>query len=233
MTKAGRLLLCLGLVSGTVAGCGSDQGSAEDVAALQPPHQTPEALQPVPKPYVDACWKAAEQTTLPVLYCPPIVPDGRLVIGSAGPFGSGQLDSYVVSAQSLSLPAPYVKKVKRQGRPYPPPGHWVITAWGDPGEALDFIRKTENGRETDTGTAEGVQTRTFTVPAGAYALDAGHVVVYWEWKGAAYTVSVHAHVNEPVARAMARALIEQMARCPEPASSPDSECGLTLPTQTH
>lgn len=226
MAKTGRLLLCVSFVSGTIAGCGPGQQSTEDAERFQPPGEVRTELQQAPSTYVGACRKAAQRTTLSPLYCPPVIPDGELVVDSAGPFGSGQLDSYVISARSPDLPAPYVRKAKRQGRPYPPPGHWVITASGQPHETLRFIRATEGGREISKQTIGGTTTRTFVVPSGASALDAGHVIIYWQRGDVAYTVSVHAPVNELLARAVAGALIEQMARCPAP--TPD--CRLTLPT---
>jgi hypothetical protein len=220
-----RSIVLAAILGFAASGCGSDTSTT----STHPSSGSQLSLRAAPRDLVHACKVAATKVTLPVVYCPPRVPSGQLIVGFHGPFGTGDLRSYVVSAESHSLPAPYVRKAKRQGQPYPPPGHWLVSAAKPPAKERSFIRKTDMGRQVATEMIDGVKAAIYLVPEGGMALDSGHVVILWTLGGIAYTMSVHSHVNRNVAEGMAQALISEMHRCPR-SQLPRPRCALAIPT---
>jgi hypothetical protein len=162
-------------------GCGGDGSTT---TGIQHP-----ALVPASATLIHACKKMTSETTLTV-YCPPAMPSGKLTIDSAGPFGTGQRNSYFLNALSPSLPHPAAAHAKEQGRPYSPPGHWLVAAWRPASELRSFLRS-EKARPTATDRVRGVRETFLLAPQGGARQDAGHVIVFWLHNGVGYTVSLH------------------------------------------
>jgi hypothetical protein len=223
------LLFVVAVLAGAV-GCGGDGGGTSTRAVPTPDHV---GLGSPPAELVSACRKLAtkdlpRRTSLPLVYCPPAIPRGRLRIEYAGPFGRGDTKTYFINAVSPSLPHPYVRRAREKGKGYPPPGHWLVAAWRPASELRAFLRR-EGARRLGVEQIERVSATVLLVPPGAAAQDSGHAVVFWQLHGVGYTASVHGHINEGVAKAMARALVSEMARCPTDAASRPG-CQLVFPT---
>lgn len=125
-------------------------------------------------------------------------------------------------------PHPNIRRAHKTGKDYPPPGHWLVAAWRPPSGLRSFLRS-EAARRVDTEQVSGVSATVLLVPPGAMAQDSAHAVVVWRLQGVGYAASVHGHTNEGIARAIARALISEMVRCPRAATS-EPGCHLAIPT---
>jgi hypothetical protein len=220
---------CLVVLAGWAAasGCGDGSGTTTSIPGPSPARLE---LRAPPSALVKACRKFAAATELSVVYCPPAIPRGTLTIDSAGPFGTGEKNTYFINALSPSLPHPWVRRAREEGRSYPPPGHWVVAAWRPASDLRSFLGS-ERARPVGSELVQRVKATVLLAPAGAAAEDAGHAIVLWRRHGVGYTASVHGHVNEPVARAMARALILEMVRCSGSGVSEHS-CRLAMAAST-
>jgi hypothetical protein len=222
------LLSVLGALGGAV-GCGGGGGTS----TVPAPNPSQLGLRSPPTKLVKACHdlatnKLPADTSLPLVYCPPAVPRGHLTLGYVGPFGTGDPKTYAFNALSPSLPHPYIARARREGKDYPPAGHWVVSASRPPSHLRSFLRS-EGAHRVGSEEVNGVSATVLLVPSGAAAEDSGHAVVYWQFHGVGYTASVHGHSNQRVAKAMARALISEMVRCPSAAGS-QSGRELVIPT---
>lgn len=175
-----------------------------------------------PTGLLGACRKAAAQTELPAVYCPPVTPEGPFAVESAGTFGSDR-STYFIDGSSASLPG--------TGDPAYD-GHWVLDAT-QPSRALLAGVKQGPPSVTRKLTLAGTPATLFlgagpeTAPASA-----GHAIVYWEYERVGYVASVHYDKNAQIAREIAAGLIGQMRYCAQPSVNPHkAPCTWVFPSK--
>jgi hypothetical protein len=247
---AAAVLSTLGLT--TLVGCG---GSASPTVPQQ--RLTKLGLVAAPPVNLSANCKAVAQHTNLTVYCPPIVPKGRVEAhllknrhGNA--YSYGEKGDYGLSLSSRSL------ALSRSAFARDPDaeGHWVVMA----AQPAKRIRALIDNRFRNPHYHYSVKARHFTddgvratvlpwpLATGSFA-NADHLVVYWMIGNTFYAASAHAvffrsgrtssgqrrttdHSRhyEPIVAAIARGLIEQTVDCGPQAADPTApSCAWVYP----
>ncbi len=212
--RAPALLAAAALV---VSACGGDKAqapSAEPNGAVSREGTEEEARYEqlgltvqVPDRLLNACSRAAEETQLKVVYCPPVVPAGAPTIeyASGDLSFSGDPPSYGISMRSAGVDDP------GSG------GHWAVEAAAASADLEDLIvggiRRARETPDTERIQLLGTPATVLRVQQAANTFHKGHVVVLWRFRNADYLVSLHGHDNEHQARLVARGLVRQMKVC--------------------
>src|SRR6478672_1907805 len=146
------LLSIVAAASAGAVGCGGGGGTS----TVPAPDPSQLGLRSPPAKLVNACHdlaagklpadtsvhalKLPADTSVPLVYCPPAVPRGNLTLDYVGPFGRGDTHTYYIDALSPSLPHPYIERARKEGKDYPPAGHWLVSASRPPSDQRSFLR---------------------------------------------------------------------------------------------
>lgn len=197
LAVAGSLLL---------TGCGG--GDREAPAG---PAADPLLTQDVPRVVRNDCRRAARKMSSGAVYCPPLVPRGRTRSQNRSSRGRVSIDargeSYTLNFLS-SEASGFDRSQPSGARRHV--GHWLIAAQESPGR----LAKGPGTRVLERTEIAGVPVTFVARRWVAYHLDAGHTLAIWPFAGRTYEVSLHGFESHRALRLMARALVEEMSRCP-------------------
>jgi hypothetical protein len=210
-----------------------------------------------PANLVKACRRVARQTPLTV-YCPSIVPHGPVEAPRRrheNAYVYGDERGYGLSLQSESLIDPErARAYDPDCRPITFPNrpteadfvwdpfaakHWAVAAYTPARVMLNSVDRSaaypraEFKSKPRRFTVEGVEATLLTGDiAGTGFASSGHAIAYWQIDNTLYQASVHFDDKAPVAEAIARGLIVQMAKC-VPGSTADQSrvCDWVFPGQ--
>ena len=191
---AGALLVAL------VSGCDESSESPDEADGLR-------RYVPTTRSIVRICEDLRRVTSLDV-YCPPVIPPGEVTIQENGTFADE--NSYAISALSPVLGGPDPVHA----------GHWVVFA-GRPAAVIrpqvdnGFRNRARNiSTKPERFAAAGVNGVLLRgARAGSGLMSRDHVIAYWRHNGIGYIVSVHYQDEADTARHMARAIMEEIAKC--------------------
>jgi hypothetical protein len=202
-----------------LSGCGGGDHSAPETPSVKPPVQVGPS-----STITDACRRAARQTKLGAVYCPPVAPQGRTeTYPKRQHFVGFGPQTYFISFRSRSL-----AKSKRAFAHDPAAGHWVMAA----AQPAHFLVTTVDARARSPNITSGEKRRFITVDGVRAAIltgntstagfaSPGHAIVYWTIQNTGYMVSVRFSRNVSVAEQMARGLVAQIHDCQGSAAAQD------------
>ena len=197
-------LALLGALIALLVGCGDDSDDAGQEGTLSELGLT----QTQPLNLVKACRMAEAETTLPEVFCPPVVPVGPLEIQGVWRESRPYFDEAKRVKRSKEIAASYTVHLQSPSIDRQSLGHWSFEA----GQRTPFLagipRDPIPKEPVDLGGTTGEILAMPPYPEGG--VHGGHVVVRWRVDGVSYDVSLHGGKNTDRAVAMAQAMVDLM-----------------------
>jgi hypothetical protein len=169
----------------------------------------------LPAAYRRVCDEQSGSAPVSARECPPLIPAGRLKVIDASPFSRREAyrGGYLADIASRSLRELDGEQIETNG------GHWHYDVSWTPAVRRLLVRRGVE-RPAGAGRASGCgrvalggqrveRCRVVPYEQGG-GLNGGHIAFVWTHRRVTFVVSLHGYANEPRARAMTLALMDQV-----------------------